>query len=101
VLGVQLKTQTQLYFFLLFFAPLVTVGIMNLVRSRSGRTFVAIRDQDVAAEIIGIVIFPVQAAEFRRSIVLCWRNRRALYLLSRRRQLRVVPNQRVDRLPVR
>jgi branched-chain amino acid transport system permease protein len=30
---------------------------MNLVRSRVGRAFIAVRDQDIAAEIIGIDIF--------------------------------------------
>src|SRR5207244_6662993 len=35
-------------------------GTMNLVRSRIGRAFVAIRDQDIAAEIIGINIFRYQ-----------------------------------------
>src|SRR5208282_4623806 len=44
--GTVLKTQTQLYLFLMFFAVLAIVG-----------TFVAIRDQDIAAEIIGIDIF--------------------------------------------
>src|SRR5260370_10738436 len=32
-------------------------GPSNLVRSRIGRAFIAIRDQDIAAEIIGINIF--------------------------------------------
>lgn len=64
VLGTQLKTQTQLYFFLLFFAALATVGMINLVRSRIGRAFVAIRDQDVAAEIIGIDIFRYKLLSF-------------------------------------
>jgi len=64
VLGMQLKTQTQLYFFLLFFAALATVGIMNLARSRIGRAFIAIRDQDVAAEIIGINIFRYKLLSF-------------------------------------
>ena len=64
VLGTQLKTQTQLYFFLLFFAALATVGVMNLVRSRIGRAFIAIRDQDVAAEIIGIDIFRYKLLSF-------------------------------------
>ena len=64
VLGTQLKTQTQLYFFLLFFAALATVGMMNLVRSRIGRAFIAIRDQDVAAEIIGIDIFRYKLLSF-------------------------------------
>src|SRR5207244_11660395 len=32
------------------------VGTMNLMRTRVGRAFIAIRDQDIAAEIIGIDI---------------------------------------------
>jgi len=64
VLGTQLKTQTQLYFFLLLFAALATVGMMNLARSRIGRAFIAIRDQDVAAEIIGIDIFRYKLLSF-------------------------------------
>ncbi len=55
--GYQMKTQGQLYFFLLFFAAVAIVATLNLVRSRIGRIFVAIRDQDIAAEIIGIDIF--------------------------------------------
>jgi branched-chain amino acid transport system permease protein len=55
--GTQLKTQAQLYLFLMVFVVLAIVGTSNLVRSRIGRAFVAIRDQDIAAEIIGINIF--------------------------------------------
>src|SRR5579863_285792 len=55
--GTQLKSQMQLYFFLMFFVVLAIVGTSNLVRSRIGRAFIAIRDQDIAAEIIGIDIF--------------------------------------------
>src|SRR5881409_91427 len=51
--GTQLKSQTQLYLFLMAFAVLAIVTTSNLVRSRIGRAFVAVRDQDVAAEIIG------------------------------------------------
>jgi branched-chain amino acid transport system permease protein len=57
VFGLKLESQLQLYFFLLFFAALAIVGTLNLVRSRIGRAFIAIRDQDIAAEIIGINIF--------------------------------------------
>jgi branched-chain amino acid transport system permease protein len=55
--GTQLKTQTQLYMFLMFFVVVAIVGTSNLIRSRIGRAFIAIRDQDIAAEIIGIDIF--------------------------------------------
>src|SRR5881397_3623233 len=57
VFGTQLKTQTQLYLFLMAFVVLAIVGTSNLIRSRIGRALIAIRDQDIAAEIIGIDIF--------------------------------------------
>jgi branched-chain amino acid transport system permease protein len=62
--GTELKTQGQLYFFLLFFAALAIVATLNLVRSRIGRAFVAIRDQDIAAEIIGINIYRYKLLSF-------------------------------------
>ena len=62
--GVELKTQRQLYGFLLFFAVLAVIGTLNLVRSRIGRAFIAIRDQDIAAEIIGINIFRYKLLSF-------------------------------------
>src|SRR5213075_1559978 len=55
--GMQLRTQAQLYLFLMFFVVLAIVGTANLIRSRIGRAIIAIRDQDIAAEIIGINIF--------------------------------------------
>lgn len=64
VLGHHLKTQGELYYFLLFFAVLAIVATLNLVRSRIGRAFVAIRDQDIAAEIIGINIFRYKLIAF-------------------------------------
>jgi len=63
-MGYEMKTQGQLYFFLLFFAALATLATLNLVRSRIGRAFVAIRDQDIAAEIIGINIFRYKLLAF-------------------------------------
>src|SRR5437763_12927021 len=55
--GMPLRTQAQLYLFLMFFVVVAIVGTANLMRSRVGRAFIAIRDQDIAAEIIGINIF--------------------------------------------
>src|SRR5579862_3594619 len=55
--GTPLKAQWQLYLFLMFFAVLAIVATLNLMRSRIGRAFIAIRDRDIAAEIIGINIF--------------------------------------------
>ena len=62
--GIEMKTQGELYFFLLFFALIAIVAALNLARSRIGRAFVAIRDQDIAAEIIGIDIFRYKLIAF-------------------------------------
>jgi branched-chain amino acid transport system permease protein len=59
-----LDTQADMYLFLLVFVVLAIVGTMNLVRSRVGRAFIAIRDQDIAAEIIGINIFRYKLLAF-------------------------------------
>jgi branched-chain amino acid transport system permease protein len=62
--GYEIKTQGHLYFFLLFFAALAILATLNLMRSRIGRAFVAIRDQDIAAEIIGINIYRYKLLAF-------------------------------------
>jgi branched-chain amino acid transport system permease protein len=59
-----LSTQRDMYYFLLFFVALAVIGTMNLVRSRVGRAFIAIRDHDIAAEIIGINIFRYKLVAF-------------------------------------
>jgi branched-chain amino acid transport system permease protein len=56
VFGQELKTQLQFYFFLMVFVVVAIVAALNLMRTRIGRAFVAIRDQDIAAEIMGINI---------------------------------------------
>ncbi|MEZ5849263.1 MAG: branched-chain amino acid ABC transporter permease [Hyphomicrobiaceae bacterium] len=62
--GLELSSQGELYYFTLTFAVLAIIATMNLVRSRVGRAFVAIRDQDIAAEIIGINIFKYKLLAF-------------------------------------
>ncbi len=64
VFGYRIASQTQMYFLLLVFVVLALVGTMNLVRSRIGRAFIAIRDHDIAAEIIGIDIFRYKLLAF-------------------------------------
>src|SRR5262244_553110 len=59
-----LASQRAMYYFLLAFVVLAIVGTLNLVRSRVGRAFIAIRDQDIAAEIIGINIFRYKLLSF-------------------------------------
>jgi branched-chain amino acid transport system permease protein len=57
VFGIQLVHERQIYLWLMGFVVIAMVATLNLVRSRIGRAFIAIRDQDIAAEIIGINIF--------------------------------------------
>ena len=59
-----ISDQREMYFFLLAFVIIAIVGTMNLMRSRIGRAFIAIRDQDIAAEIIGIDIFRYKLLAF-------------------------------------
>ncbi|MDY6881944.1 MAG: branched-chain amino acid ABC transporter permease [Thermodesulfobacteriota bacterium] len=62
--GFSLETH-QAYFLLLFvLAVLLTWGAKNIIRSKIGRAFVAIRDNDVSAEIIGIPIFRYKLLSF-------------------------------------
>ena len=59
-----IASQREIYYFLLVFVVLAIVATLNLVRSRVGRAFIAIRDQDIAAEIIGIDIFRYKLLAF-------------------------------------
>ncbi|HEX5318547.1 MAG TPA: branched-chain amino acid ABC transporter permease [Stellaceae bacterium] len=64
VFGVKLAHERQIYLFLMAFVVIAVVATLNLVRSRIGRAFIAIRDQDIAAEIIGINIFKYKLYAF-------------------------------------
>ena len=62
--GFEIASQRAMYFFLLVCVVLAIVAALNLLRSRIGRAFVAIRDHDIAAEIIGIDIFRYKLIAF-------------------------------------
>ena len=56
------------YYFITLVIVIVSVGFArNLVRTKWGRAFVAIRDRDLAAEIIGINLFRYKLAAFALS----------------------------------
>ena len=54
VLGVFLEAEQKFYFFGLLVLLVMGLLAKNLVRSRVGRALAAVRDRDVAAEIIGV-----------------------------------------------
>jgi branched-chain amino acid transport system permease protein len=62
--GLVIDSQREMYFLLMGFAVLAVVATLNLVRSRVGRALVAIRDHDVAAQLIGIDIFRYKLLAF-------------------------------------
>ncbi len=64
VFGIRVQSQLQFYLFLLGFAALAMVAAKNFVRSHLGRACIAVRDQDIAAEIIGIDIFRTKLMAF-------------------------------------
>ncbi len=57
-------TEKEFYWVTLFFVILGVGYARNLVRSRMGRAFVAIRDRDLSAEIIGINLFRYKLSAF-------------------------------------
>ncbi len=56
VFGIDVARSSFLYWFALAVAVLLTVLALNLVRSRTGRAFQAVRDRDIAAAVMGIDI---------------------------------------------
>jgi branched-chain amino acid transport system permease protein len=56
IFGILLDSDIKKYFFIVLFVVLMTFVAKNVQRSRMGRTFVAIRDNDLAAEVMGINI---------------------------------------------
>ncbi len=54
----------HLYYLTFFLAVAATLILKNIIRSRSGRAFVAIRDRYLAAEVIGVNIFKYRLMSF-------------------------------------
>ncbi|GIK97754.1 MAG: branched-chain amino acid ABC transporter permease [Xanthobacteraceae bacterium] len=55
--GFAFDTDARMYYLILFVVILMTAGAFGIARSRTGRAFVAVRDNDNAAEVIGINVF--------------------------------------------
>ena len=54
VFGLPIDSEQRFYYLSLFVLALVVVGVMNLMRSPTGRAFVAIRDSEISAQSMGI-----------------------------------------------
>jgi branched-chain amino acid transport system permease protein len=62
--GFQFSTEKEFYWLTLIFVVLGVGYARNLIRSKMGRAFVAIRDRDLAAEIMGINLFRYKLSAF-------------------------------------
>ena len=62
--GVELDDDRRLFLLILPLAVLLLLFARNLARTRPGRAFIAIRDQDIAAEVIGIDVFRTKLISF-------------------------------------
>ena len=62
--GARLSSQSSIYYVIIFFTVAVIYLTRNLTRSKIGRAFVAIRDNDLAAEIMGLEVFRYKLISF-------------------------------------
>jgi branched-chain amino acid transport system permease protein len=62
--GIAFDTEEEMFFLIMGFAVVTTFFAKNLVRMKTGRIFVAIRDNDIAAEFMGINIFYYKVLAF-------------------------------------
>jgi branched-chain amino acid transport system permease protein len=64
VLGVDLDNSFRFYWLVVPITALLLVGATNLFRTRIGRAFIAIRDRDISAEVLGIHLLPYKLLSF-------------------------------------
>ena len=64
IFGYSMKSNFAFYYLIMVVLAIGILFAMNLFRSHLGRAFIAVRDRDVAAEIIGINIFRTKLTAF-------------------------------------
>lgn len=64
LLGVQLDRETSWYLFCLVLLIVLAIMGRNLARSRMGRAFAAVRDRDIAAEVMGVSLLRTKVVAF-------------------------------------
>lgn len=62
--GLSLMAKSTYYYMVMIIAAVVTFLSRNLVRSRTGRAFIAIRDNDLAAEVMGVNLWVYKLQAF-------------------------------------
>lgn len=64
VAGVVLKSTVSYYYLVMAITVVMTFLAVNITRTKAGRAFIAIRDNDIAAEVMGINIFRYKLLAF-------------------------------------
>ncbi|MFG1351847.1 branched-chain amino acid ABC transporter permease [Xanthobacter autotrophicus] len=65
--GIELASPFALYFVIVPITALMVLGAANLFRTRIGRAFIAIRDRDISAEVLGIPLLQYKLMSFALS----------------------------------
>ena len=71
LLGWELSTRRELFWLIAVLAVLALLAAQNLFRTRVGRAFIAIRDRDYSAEILGISLYRYKLMSFAISAAYC------------------------------
>jgi len=64
IFGITFRDEEQIYYLSLVALIITTVLVLNLSRSRLGRALVSIRDNDLAAELLGVNLFQYKLRAF-------------------------------------
>ncbi len=67
VFGLALDTSFRIYWLIMPVTILMVLGAANLFRTRVGRAFIAIRDRDISAEVLGIPLLRYKLLSFALS----------------------------------
>jgi len=62
--SIALSSKTNYFYLVMLFACLATITAHNIVRTRAGRAFIAIRDNDLAAEVMGVSLWSYKLQAF-------------------------------------
>lgn len=67
IFGIEMAQPAQLYWLIVPLAVVMVFGAANLFRTRIGRAFIAIRDRDISAEVLGIDLLRYKLLSFALS----------------------------------
>jgi branched-chain amino acid transport system permease protein len=62
--GMELNTDFRMYFVIIPLCLLAVMGERNLLRTRIGRAFIAVRDRDISAEVLGVNLLRYKLMSF-------------------------------------